>query len=108
MTPAGLLFNRFIGFLRLIVVAVFCAVVGEAGAGGVTLITHGFNSDVASWIIPMQDRVARYGVLSPSNISCYEITIIENAQGQYVAAATFLSGTSPVTATSGEILLKLN
>ena len=97
-----------IGLLRLLAIASFCTGVCGAGAGGVTLITHGFNSDVASWVIPMQGRVAQYGALSPTNTACYEITITQNGQGQYVAAATFLSGTNPLVASSGEILLKLN
>ena len=77
-------------------------------ADGVTLITHEFNSDVDSWIVPMQERVAHYSGLSPTNTACYEITITQNGQGQYVSAATFLSGTNPLAAASGEILIKLN
>lgn len=88
--------------------ATAACVTGRAGAAGVTLITHGFNSDVASWVVPMQGRVAQYGGLSPSNTACYEITLTENGSGQYMAAATFLSGTNPLVAASGEILIKLN
>ena len=108
MMTDGLAANFQIRFLRLMVVAILCVGVWRAEAGGVTLITHGFNSDVASWIIPMQGRVTRYGALSPTNTACYEITITQNGQGQYVPAATFLSGTNPVVASSGEILIKLN
>ncbi len=108
MMPNGSWPQRRFGLRRLLPVAIFCAVIGGARAGGVTLITHGFNSDVASWIIPMQGRVTQYGALSPTNTACYEITITQNGQGQYVAAATFLSGTNPLAASSGEILIKLN
>jgi hypothetical protein len=104
----GVATNCKIRFQRLMIITAFCAAVSGAKAGGVTLITHGFNSDVTSWIIPMQGRIARYGELAPTNTVCYEITITKNAQGQYVAAATFISGTNPVVAASGEILLKLN
>lgn len=106
--PSGYAGNFRIRLLRLTGVATFCTGICGAGAGGVTLITHGFNSDIASWITPMQERIAQYGALSPTNVACYEITITRNAQSQYVAAATLLSGANPLTTTSGEILLKLN
>ena len=93
---------------RLLALAAFCLGVWRGNAGGVTLITHGFNSDVASWIIPMQGRVAQYGALAPTNTACYEITITQNGSGPYVAAAAFLSGTNPEVASAGEILVKLN
>ena len=92
---------------RLLVLAAVCVVVNRAEAGGVTLITHGFNSDVASWIIPMQGRVAQYGSLSPTNSACYQVSITQSS-GQYVTTATFLSGTNPLAAASGEILIKLD
>lgn len=92
----------------LLAVAALGAGLLRVMAGGVTLITHGFNSDVDSWIVPMQERVAQYSGLSPTNTACYEITITQNGQGQYVSAATFLSGTNPLAAASGEILIKLN
>ena len=95
-------------FRRLSVLGAWCAGLSPALAGGVTLITHGFNSDVASWILPMQGRIAHYGALSPTNTTCYTIAITKNAQGQFVAAATFISGTNPVVAASGEMLLKLD
>ena len=107
--PAEEIYRHMNQTLRhFVVIAVVCAVVSRAEAGGVTLITHGFNSDVASWIIPMQGRVAHYGDLTPANTTCYEITITQNGSGQYVAAANLLSGTNPVFAASGEILIKLN
>ena len=89
--------------ILLMAIAAVCAGPGKAGAGGVTLITHGFNSDVASWIVPMQGRVAQYGDLSPTNTTCYEITITQNGQGQYQAVATLLAGTNPTVAASGEV-----
>lgn len=80
---------------------------GSVTAAGVTLITHGFNSDVASWIIPMQSGVAKYGNLSPTNTACYQVSITQSG-GQYVTTTTFLSGTNPLAAASGEILIKLD
>jgi len=81
---------------------------GSVEAGGVTLITHGFNSDVASWIIPMQSSVAKYGALSLTNTACYDIEITAGSGGQYNTTVNFLSGTNPLAAASGEILIKLN
>ncbi|TAK94198.1 MAG: hypothetical protein EPO07_17060 [Verrucomicrobia bacterium] len=75
---------------------------------GVTLITHGFNSDVTSWIIPMADAMTRYPGFPGTNSSCYEISITQNGQGQYVTTQTFLAGTSPLTSDSGEIFIKLD
>jgi len=104
----GLARDCRMALLRLTIMVILCGCAGPAAAGGVTLITHGFNSDVASWVIPMQGRVAQYGALSPTNTACYEITITQNGQGQYVTAASFVSGMNPFVASSGEILLKLN
>ena len=33
---------------------------GSVIAGGVTIITHGFNSNVTDWIIPMAEKVGEY------------------------------------------------
>ena len=52
-------------YRKLFALALLCAGLCRAGAGGVTLITHGFNSSVDSWIVPMQGRVAQYGTVVP-------------------------------------------
>jgi hypothetical protein len=77
-------------------------------AGGVTLITHGFNSDVASWIVPMQGGISTYGNLSPTNTTCYEVEFTSAGGGAYNTTVTLLAGTNPVAAATGEILIKLN
>lgn len=94
--------------------AVFAALVlalcstGSVTAAGVTIITHGFNSNVTDWIIPMAGKVGGYPGFPGATYSCYEISITRNGSGQYVAAATFLSGTPPLLADSGEIVVKLD
>ena len=94
--------------------AIFAALVlalcstSSVTAGGVTIITHGFNSNVTDWIIPMAEKVGGYSGLPGATYSCYEISITRNGSGQYVAAATFLSGTAPLLTDSGEIVVKLD
>src|SRR2546429_4780963 len=77
-------------------------------AGGVTIITHGFNSNVTDWIIPMAGRMGQYPGFPGTTYSCYEISITRNGSGQYMAVATFLSGTAPLLTDSGEIVVKLD
>lgn len=77
-------------------------------AGGVTIITHGFNSNVNDWIIPMAGKIPAYASFPGATYSCYEISITRNGSGQYVYAASFLGGTLPLLTDSGEILVKLD
>ncbi|MEP7015115.1 MAG: hypothetical protein ABI925_06725 [Verrucomicrobiota bacterium] len=80
----------------------------SANAGGVTIITHGFNSNVTDWIIPMAGKVGAYPGFPGTTYSCYQISITRNGSGQYVATATFLTGSAPLTTDSGEIVVKLD
>jgi hypothetical protein len=79
-----------------------------ARGAGVTLVTHGFNSSVDGWIVPMIGAMAEYSSLPGANSSCYEISITRNAQNQYVASAIFIGGVQPLDADSGEIFIKLD
>ncbi len=79
-----------------------------AQGGGVTVITHGFSGNVTDWIIPMAEKMTGYPTFPGATFSCYQISITRNGSGQYVAAATFLGGTAPTLADSGEILVKLD
>jgi hypothetical protein len=81
---------------------------GSVSAGGVTIITHGFNSNVTDWIIPMAGRVGGYAGFPGTTYSCYEISITRNGSGQYVAAATLIGGVPPLLTDSGEIVVKLD
>src|SRR5689334_14359818 len=83
------------------------AVAPGVRAAGVTLITHGFNSDVESWVIPMTEVIPHHPAFRGTNFSCYEISITQSS-GQYVATQTFLGGVSPLATDSGEILIKLD
>ena len=52
--------------------------------------------------------MAQYPALPGTNSSCYELSITRNAQSQYVALATLISGVEPLVANSGEIFIKLD
>jgi hypothetical protein len=88
-------------------VLAFCSA-SPAGAAGVTIITHGFNSEVTSWIIPMAGKVGGYPSFPGATYSCYEISITKNGSGQFLYSATFLGGAAPLTTDSGEIVVKLD
>ncbi len=77
-------------------------------AGGVTVITHGFNSEVTSWIIPMAGKIGAYPTFPGTTYSCYEISITRNGSGQYVASASLIGGLPPLLTDSGEIVVKLD
>src|ERR1043166_9005873 len=97
---------RFVTIFGAMAFAIGCA--DRGNAGGVTIITHGFNSNVTDWIIPMAGKIGGYPDFPGTTYSCYEISITRNGAGQYVAAATFLSGVNPLTSDSGEIVVKLD
>src|SRR6187549_3286450 len=84
------------------------APVNSVRAAGVTIITHGFNSNVTDWIIPMAGKVGGYPGFPGTTYSCYEISITRNGSGQYVSTATFLAGSPPLLSDSGEIVVKLD
>ncbi len=81
---------------------------GSVIAGGVTIITHGFNSNVTDWIIPMAEKVGEYPGFPGATYSCYVISITRNGSGQYVASATLKNETPPLLTDSGEMLVKLD
>src|SRR5450432_3568341 len=81
---------------------------GSVAAAGVTIITHGFASNVTDWIIPMAGKVGGYPGFPGATYSCYEISITRNGSGQYVTAATLIAGTAPLLTDSGEIVVKLD
>ncbi|MEP6956115.1 MAG: hypothetical protein ABI883_04765 [Chthoniobacterales bacterium] len=84
------------------------AFVVSARAGGVTIIAHGFSSNVTDWIIPMAGKIGSYPGFPGTSYSCYQITISRNGAGQLVAAATLIGGVTPLESDSGEIVVKLD
>src|SRR5437870_13218475 len=100
-------FNTRLRCLFVAAVLALCST-GSVAAAGVTVITHGFNSNVTDWIIPMAGKVGGYPGFPGSSYSCYEISITRNGAGQYVAAATLIGGAAPLVTDSGEIVVKLD
>jgi hypothetical protein len=79
----------------------------QASAGGVTLITHGFNSDITSWILPMASRFPGHPGFPGTDLTCYEIEITASG-GEFAATSTRLDGPAPDASDSGEIVVKLD
>lgn len=79
----------------------------QAFAGGVTVITHGFNSDITSWILPMASRFPGHPGFPGTQLTCYEIEITASGGG-FAATATRLDGPAPDTSDCGEIVVKLD
>ncbi len=79
----------------------------QALAGGVTVITHGFNSDITSWILPMASRFPGHPGFPGTDLTCYEIEITASGGG-FAATATRLDGPAPLASDSGEIVVKLD
>jgi hypothetical protein len=74
---------------------------------GVTVITHGFNSDITSWIIPMAGKITAYRTFPGTNSTCYELSITKSGS-TYSATPTLITGVPPLTSVSGEIIIKLD
>jgi len=82
-----------------------------AGAAGVTVITHGYNSDVTGWITAMADEIPAYFHHSypglSTNITIYTITLTTDG-GNYYYQWSRNSGSSPSSTDTGEIIVKLD
>jgi hypothetical protein len=79
----------------------------DVPAGGVTVITHGFNANVTDWVIPMLDKIPSFRTFPGTNVSEYQISITRNAS-TYSLTSTFLDGVAPSGSDSGEILIALD
>lgn len=79
--------------------------VGNLMAGGVTVITHGFNGNVTDWVIPMAERMIDYPGFPGSEASCYVLEVT-NRNGP--ATAVWAGGVKPNLSDSGEIFIKLD
>ncbi len=81
----------------------------QTHAAGVTLITHGFNSSVGPWIIPMAQAIPQnFHRLGATNAPCYEIKMVSLGGGNYTMTHTNLNGITPLTANTGEIFIKFD
>ncbi len=91
----------------LLCIAALALTVPQARAGGVTVITHGFNSDITSWILPMASRFPGHPGFPGTDLTCYEIEITASGGG-FAATATRLDAPAPDLSNSGEIVVKLD
>jgi len=73
----------------------------------VTVITHGFNSDITSWIIPMAGKITVYQNFPGSNSTCYALSITKSGS-TYTNTPSLIAGVPPLTSVSGEIIIKLD
>src|SRR4051812_36026252 len=80
----------------------------SARPAGVTIITHGLNSNVDDWVIAMANRITKYPMFPGTNSTCYELYFIPASGSSYTMTWRRLSGVAPVDSESGEILIKLD
>jgi hypothetical protein len=79
----------------------------SGGACGVTVITHGFNGNVTDWVLPMANKIPAYRSFFGSNCVIYQISITQGTQG-YTLTPSVVSGGSPLSSDSGEIVVALD
>lgn len=91
----------------LIQPAIVLSTAGSLNAGGVTVITHGFNSDVEGWILPMANRFTGRGDFPGNDLTCYIIEIA-GSDGAYTTTVNRVDGPPPDQSDSGEIVVKLD
>lgn len=86
------------------ILAGFCLAPVSVSGGGVTIVTHGFNSNVIDWVIPMAGEMAGYRGLPANESSCYTLVVTEDP----TAPAVWEGGKKPDLSPTGEIFIKLD
>jgi hypothetical protein len=76
-------------------------------AAGVTMITHGYDSDANGWVAAMADSITNYYFFPGASFTTYEVTLTTDGTDYYYQWARD-SGGAPSNTDSGEIIIKLD
>src|SRR5437763_4055 len=96
----------YLNYAAALFAACVCFAPMPSVAGGVTLITHGFNSDVNSWVSAMAGKVANYPGFPGTNYTTYTITLTTDGTSYFYSWSR--TNSSPTATDSGEVIVKLD
>ena len=99
--------TRFLIWPVMLLALTLPTAVPHGRAAGVTIITHGLNSDIDDWVIAMAERIPNYALFPGTTFSCYEI-YFTSSNSIYVPTWRRLGGSVPQNSDSAEILIKLD
>jgi hypothetical protein len=79
----------------------------------VTVITHGYDSSVSGWVTAMADAIPRYYGFPSTNVTVFTITLTTDGTSSSDGSPNIYyqwspTHSSPLTAGSGEIIVKLD
>lgn len=104
-----LLRNTLASIWRMLGVLLLCeaCIPRVAPGAGVTIITHGYSSDVNSWVTEMGDAIPTYYRFPGTNFTVYTITLTTDGFGDYFYQWS-RTNAAPSGTDLGEIIVKLD